>query len=259
MRLRRFAALFALLPYSACQPAQRSLAPLPAGGIHVLFIGNSLTYVNDLPWTVTNLAAFSGDTVRSAVVAFPDFALEDHVSEGTAVKAINLGGWKYVVLQQGPSSLDTSRANLIFWTKYFDQLIRLTGATTALYSVWPALENFSTFQRSIDSYQLAAQAVNGLFLPGGAAWLAAWARDSTLQLYNSDGLHASPLGTYLVALVMYERLTGRDARNLPLTVAVGGATLSVPEATVRLLQDAAHETNARYAAALVRQAPGPEP
>ena len=56
------------------------------------------------------------------------FALEDHGNDGTAVKAIDLGGWKHVVRQQGPSLLDTSRANLIFWTKYFDEIIHPTGA-----------------------------------------------------------------------------------------------------------------------------------
>jgi hypothetical protein len=232
----------------------RDLAPLvprPPSGMRVLFIGNSLTYVNDLPWTVSNLAALTGDTLQTAQVAFPDYALEDHATQGDAVRAINHGGWQYVVLQQGPSSLDSSRQTLIKWTVYFDRIIRSTGAHTALYMVWPSVDNFSTFPRAIDSYKVAAKAVNGLLLPGGAAWLAAWAKDSTLQLYAPDGLHASPLGTYLVALVIYERLTGRDARNLPLRVSVGGATFSVPNSTVRLLQNSAHETNVRFSPALV--------
>jgi hypothetical protein len=62
-----------------------------------------------------------------------------------------------------------------------------------------------------------------------------------------DGLHPAPLGTYLAALVIYEQVTGHDARNLPARVIVAGQQLSVPEATIRLLQRAAHETNAQYA------------
>ena len=94
-------------------PGPDPLSPLPAGGIHVLFIGNSLTYVNELPRTVADLVASTGDTLRAAEVVFPDFALVDHISVGTAMQAIRLGGWKYVVLQQGPSSVQINRDSLI--------------------------------------------------------------------------------------------------------------------------------------------------
>jgi hypothetical protein len=246
--VRTCLALFGALASLQCQSASRVLAPLPAGGTHVLFIGNSLTYVNDLPSTVAALALASGDTIRVAQVAFADYALVDHVADGTAIKAIRLGGWHYVVLQQGPSSVQVNRDSLILMTQYFDTYIRSSGARTALFSVWPAIGNYSTFPRAIESYQLAAAAVNGVYLPVGAAWLAAWAKDSTLQLYSSDGLHPSELGTYLAALVMYERFTGKDAREMPAQAVVAGTTLAgVPAATVRLLQAAAHETNAQAA------------
>jgi hypothetical protein len=67
--------------------------PRPPNGMRVLFIGNSLTYVNDLPWTVSNLAARTRDAVQTAQFAFPDYALEDHAMQGDAVRAINHGGW----------------------------------------------------------------------------------------------------------------------------------------------------------------------
>jgi hypothetical protein len=59
-------------------------------------------------------------------------------------------------------------------------------------------------------------------------------------------LHPTPLGTYLAALVIYERLTGHDARLLPGVAVVDGRQLNTPEVTVRLLQRAAHETNALF-------------
>src|SRR4051812_7618847 len=78
--------------------------PLPAGGHHVLFIGNSLTYVNDLPATVAAIAQSVGDTIRFATEAGPNLALIDHLQGGSAAVAqIKLGGWEYVVLQQGPT------------------------------------------------------------------------------------------------------------------------------------------------------------
>src|SRR4051812_27312281 len=60
--------------------AGAATTPLAAGGVHVLFIGNSLTYTNDLPRTVEQIAASAGDTIRTRAVALPDFALIDHVN-----------------------------------------------------------------------------------------------------------------------------------------------------------------------------------
>jgi hypothetical protein len=51
-----------------------------------------------------------------------------------------------------------------------------------------------------------ARRVNGLLLPAGDAWHAAWAEDSGLPLYGPDGFHPSSMGTYLAALVIYEQL-----------------------------------------------------
>ena len=35
------------------------------------------------------------------------------------------------------------------------------------------------------------------------------------SLYGADGFHPSPAGPFLAALVVYERITGRDPRTLP--------------------------------------------
>lgn len=238
---------FALVSVNACSFMSKSLEPLPPGGIHVLFVGNSLTYVNDLPGTVAALGASVGDTIRVSDATGPDLALIDHLNGGSnAVAQIQLGGWKYVVLQQGPSTLSINRDSLILWTKMFDPYIKAAGARAALLMVWPSSDRAAFFDDVRISYQQAAQAVNGMFMPAGQAWLAAWANDPSLQLYGSDGYHPSALGTYVAALVIYERVTGHDARLLPSRAVVGGTSLSTPETTVRLLQAAAHAANAQF-------------
>lgn len=228
-----------------CLRGPVALEPLPPGGIRVLFIGNSLTYYNDLPGTVAALAITTGDTIRARSVSFPDYALVDHLRQGSAVTAIKSDKWNYVVLQQGPSSLQVNRDSLIDMTKLFDASIKQAGAKTALFSVWPQTSNYSTFPRAIESYRLAALAVGGVYLPVGAAWQTALDENSSLPLYSNDGLHPSELGTYLAALVMYERFTGKDARLLSAEASVGGRPISgISAATVRKLQEIAHAENA---------------
>ena len=220
--------------------------PLPAGGLHVLFVGNSLTYTNDLPGTVAALGALVGDTIRVASATGPDLALIDHLNgRSSALEQIRQDGWQFVVLQQGPSSLPVSRDSLVLWTAAFDPFIRAVGARPALFMVWPSRERQAAFDAVHQSYLLASRAVHGLFMPAGVAWLRAWTVDSTLPLYGPDGFHPAPLGTYLAALVIYERLTGHDARALPARILVGGRELSFSSATARLLQAAAHEADAQ--------------
>ena len=74
-----------------------------------------------------------------------------------------------------------------------------------------------------------------------------WAVDPSLQLYSSDGLHPTPLGTYLAALVIYERITGHDARSLPTRAIVAGSDLGLADTKVRQLQSAAHAANQQFA------------
>src|SRR3954469_4414809 len=75
--------------------------PLADGGHHVLFIGNSLTYTNDLPGTVSDLARSVGDTIRVKSVALPNFAVIDHaLGQSNATDVIKSQDWEFVVLQQ---------------------------------------------------------------------------------------------------------------------------------------------------------------
>ena len=224
-----------------------SSGPELTGGIRVLFVGNSLTYVNDLPRTLSDMALTVGDTIQVRSVSAPNFALIDHYRGGSdALNEINLGRWNFVVLQQGPSTTAINRDSLILTAKLFEPHIRGAGATPALYMVWPTTDRLAFFDEARISYQMAAAGVNGIFMPAGKAWQTAWATDPSLAFYQPDGLHPTPLGTYVAALVIYERLTGHDARQLPGVAVVDGSRLSTPEATVRLLQRAAHETNALY-------------
>jgi hypothetical protein len=247
-RLSGVRLFFLLLLGSVSCLGQKIAGPLPAGGIHVLFVGNSLTYVNDLPGTVAALGELSGDTIRVAASVGANLALVDHLNGGSdAVARIEQGGWNFVVLQQGPSTVPINRDSLILWTQWFDPYIRKANAKPALLMVWPSSDRYAYFDEVRKSYQQAAQAVNGVFIPAGEGWLQAWAADASLSLYGSDGYHPSVLGTYVAALVVYERVTGKDCRSLPATaLASGGYDLKLPEALVRKLQAAAHEANALY-------------
>jgi hypothetical protein len=234
------------LSLAACLSSAISGPQLSGSGTPVLFIGNSLTYVNDLPGIVQALAdSAGGPAIAVETVAFPDYALIDHWNEGSAAgharAEIAKGGWKFVVLQQGPSSTEVNRDTLRLATRMFAQEMSKFGATAALLSAWPTVDRRQDFPRAIESYTLAAGDVNGVLLPVAAAWLAAWRRDSTLALY-SDGLHPSIDGSYLSALAIYAVLEHRTPMGLPSRLRLrSGAAVFVDQKIAGILQAAAAE------------------
>jgi hypothetical protein len=236
-------ALFAVL--GCVSPNSQTVEPLPPGGTHVLFIGNSLTYYHDLPGIVVWLSALSGDTIRAAMLAKPNYALVDHLADGGARTAIRGEPWHVVVMQQGSSALEEGRSLLYAGVDSLAPAIRAAGAKPALFEVWPSRERAFDVSGVRESYRTAALRVNGDFYPAGTAWQEAWRRDVSLVLYESDGLHPSATGSFLCALVMYEHLTGKDARALPTVAYADGGLLALPAPTIRLLQEAAHAANAQ--------------
>jgi hypothetical protein len=223
--------------------------PIPGDGRKILFIGNSLTYVNDVPAIVRALADSDGTKLDVRTVAHPDYALEDHWALGEAQREIARGGWELVVMQQGPSSVEENRANLREWTKRYATEIARVGATPALYSVWPTAGRRQDFDRAIESYRLAAADVHGVMMPVASAWLAAWRRDASLELYAADGLHATPLGSYLAALVIYARISGHSPVGLSTRVQPAAQPVLDVGAHASLLQAAAAEALAAMPAA----------
>lgn len=96
-----------LLGAAQCQSGTSVAPPATGPAAHrVLFIGNSLTYVNDLPGTLVAVAATDGVSIAVSSVALPNYALIDHIDPPTArgaLERISGAPWNFVVLQQGPT------------------------------------------------------------------------------------------------------------------------------------------------------------
>ncbi len=202
---------------AACLLLQPAITPA-----RILFVGNSLTYENDLPGMVCLLARSAGRSVVCESVALPDYGLEQHWQSGGARKAIAGGRWDVVVLQQGPSALPESRRVLVDYTRRFDTDIKKAGAKTALYMVWPSRQRRGDVEAVSQSYRAAARSVGGLLLPVGDAWRSASAVAPDLPLYSADGFHPSGVGTYLAALVVYRGLFGVPAPAMPILGGTAG-------------------------------------
>ncbi len=213
---RRFmlAAMGVFALFSGCSLATApATVPVSGSGTRVLFIGNSYLYFNDIPGMVQSLAdSAKGETLAIAVVALPNYALIDHWNSGSARATVAAGQWKWVVLQQGPSTTQLNRDTLRLAASLFAGEIAKSKGTPAMFAAWPTSDRPQDFDRATESYTLAAGDVNGLLLPVAAAWVSASKRDPSIQLY-ADGLHPSVEGAYLSSLVLYAKLLGKDPRS----------------------------------------------
>lgn len=248
--MKKLLVLLAPLLAMACLPnplgtGPANVDPSTPHAAHVLFIGNSLTAQNDLPGVFADLAIAGGYDVGVGTVAYPNTALIDYVSDRDVMGIIDRGGWDFVVLQQGTTSLPVCRDTLVLAAQIMSPRIRAAGGKPAIMMSWPSSDRQFAFPAVHDSYALAAQAVAGLFLPVGDAWLEAWKANPEQALYGGDGYHPGAQGTYLAALVIYEKLSGKDARDLPVNLTVGAYRIQLSSETVRALQKAAHDANAR--------------
>jgi hypothetical protein len=204
----------------ACGSSDGITGPPAGEGPAILFIGNSLTYFNDMPDIVAaiSLGAEDDPPLRVGMVAFPNFSLEDHWNRGDALEAIDEGGWDVVVLQQGPSTLPASRDHLVEWAVRFAERIRSAGAEPALLSVWPTDGTEAGYDATLASYLAAAEAADGILIPAGEAWREALARDSELSLTIIDGFHPSLLGSVIAAYSTWHAIIGRSPVGLPLEI-----------------------------------------
>ena len=222
--------------------------------LRVLFIGNSLTYWNDLPELVRALADASNTRpISTDMVAQANFALIDHFTMSDALSVVREGRFDVVVLQQGPSSLAVNRDSLRMWTADWAGEIRAGGGWPALFAVWPNATNFSSFAAVSESYRLAADDVNGLFFPVGDTWLATWEQRADAPLYDADQFHPGLAGSYAAAVVIVSVLTGRSPTSLATEFTMPtGLAVRFDDGIAETIQTAATEILSRVGSQPVR-------
>src|SRR6266511_635751 len=73
--------------------------------VHVLFVGNSYTYADDIPWITTQLAASRKQpkTLEVEMIAFPGASLQSHWEKDDVTRRLEQSKWDYVVLQEQSS------------------------------------------------------------------------------------------------------------------------------------------------------------
>ena len=192
----------------------------------VLFIGNSYTYVNNLPQVIADIANAMGDTLTHDSSTPGGYTLNLHTSNVTTLSKINAQSWDFVVLQEQSQlpSFDPPQVSIDVYpyARQLDSLILVNDSCTEtfFYMTWGRqngdLSNCSTYpavctyngmqQRLRDSYVQMSVDNNVSVSPVGVAWKIVRDNYPGINLYQADESHPSIYGTYLAACVFYSSL-----------------------------------------------------
>jgi hypothetical protein len=217
--MRRLLALWLLVILAlGCAPASAAGCGSAADGqacTRILFIGNSYTYVNDLPTMVGELARSGGHRVETAMAAEGGFTFVDHVASSATQTKLGSTKWDLVVLQEQSEipSVDRFRSDQMYpAARQLVHTVRFAGAKPLFFLTWAhrdgwpenGLRDYRTMQAAIvDGYQGIANEIFVPIAPVGVAWAAVVAADPRPGLWQDDGTHPTAKGTYLAACVFY--------------------------------------------------------
>jgi hypothetical protein len=207
--------------------------PSAKSSLNVLFIGNSFTARNGLPEMVAALAAASGMRMDHRLISAGGASLRMHWNKGEAQRAIEGGGYDYVVLQEQSTLPVKNAARMHENVRLFHPVIEEAGAKTALYMTWARQHSPSTQQAITVAYESIAAETGATLVPVGVAWQRFLAGHSEPTLYDRDQSHPAVAGSYLAACVFFATLFGRS----PVGIESEVNGLGLPE--TKLLQRAA--------------------
>jgi len=174
--------------------------------ISVLFIGNSFTQRNDLPFLIASMAVQRGIGLKHELISAGGASLKRHWNAGPAVRAIRSGSYDFVVLQEQSTLPVKNAARMADSIRLFDGVIKQAGATTALFMTW-AREHSPQHQELIaDAYNSIGKEIGARVVPVGLAWQRFISKRDRSLLYDADQSHPSLAGSYLAACVFITTL-----------------------------------------------------
>ncbi|HEY4583490.1 MAG TPA: SGNH/GDSL hydrolase family protein [Lysobacter sp.] len=211
------------------------VAARPARPERVLFVGNSLTYVGNLPAVFASLAASNGREVQADMIVKGGATLAQRAADGSVARALREGRYPVLVLQErggdltcafGPESCTASREAIA-------QLARLAKSRNARVFL------LGTYQSDPRASRRLVMAESGAASEAGVAYVEVSetlqrlkTRTFGLRWFAPDGLHPGPLVTLLDAVQLYRGVFGGLPAPGALTVRapIYGSTSGLTEA-----------------------------
>jgi len=213
--------------------------------INLLFIGNSHTYLNQMPRMLVALADVDarGFKLKAEQSTGRGVSLEWHWNNPPTREMIASRRWDYVVLQDRSGGPLEALESFQRHARMLDEEIKKQLARTILFMTWANRSRPETQSLLADAYANVARELDAILAPVGLAWQQVQKLIPGLDLYHPDGRHANPIGSYLTACVFYAAVFNASPEGLPGNILIEGKVrLDLDQDTARSLQKIAFDT-----------------
>ncbi|MCE1254111.1 MAG: hypothetical protein LWX83_11255 [Anaerolineae bacterium] len=216
-----------LIFLSGCAPQYSCLWQGSGNTQNVLFIGNSYTFTNDLPGSLSQLACSAGHKLATDMAAEGGWTLAEHAASDKTLEKIKQKKWDRVVLQDQsilPAFMDYRTQKMYPAVRLLAGKITQNGSQMMLFNTWAHRNGLPEYgiTSTLDMQSRLNAAYGGIGLelgapivPVGKAWMKAVSAPYSLDLWQEDGSHPNPLGTYLTACVFYASIYQESPSGLP--------------------------------------------
>lgn len=182
----------------------------------ILFVGNSLTYTNNMPKMLEYIGKQHGVTIKTKSLCFPNYAIIDHINEGKLQKLLAKKQFDYLIIQQGPFSQAEGKRMLIQDGATIQALCEKYNTKLSYFMVWPSVRYYHTFDKVIENYKSAAKQNNAFLFPAGNIWKEYNTYKDKESLYGLDNFHPSTAGSFAAALTIFHQLyPTKNLQQLP--------------------------------------------
>lgn len=185
--------------------------------IKVLFIGNSLTYYNNLPQVVDAMAKSQGDFIDTRHTTIGGSTLENHWKQekgSQARKMLDNQKWDFVVFNNHSSSAVKNPKKFFEYSKKFADLVREKGAEPIFMMTWAYKSNPLMLSTIKKRHKELSKLTNSDYIPGGTLFAKSIKHRPDLDLF-ADDRHPSKNGTYLLGLAFYKYFSGKKVTKIP--------------------------------------------
>ena len=203
-----------------------------------LFIGNSATYVNDIPATLAALCAKKGITITQKQIVPGGSTLEQHAANAQVLAEI-AKGYDAVFIQENGNSIvsEAERAKSRAAIKKLGDAVHAGGALFFFYVRPPygkdlaGYKNFDQCKVFDDHFTPAAEKYDAHCVYVNRAFAYA-IKHLNYNLWGDDNAHTNTHGAYLAVCTFYATLFGKSATELE-------PAYGLPAADAKALQEAA--------------------
>ncbi len=207
-------------------------APKPSVGERpkILFVGNSHMFYNDLSGTFVRIADAFGHRSDVYELSKGYYTLKRYANPEDELgalfdKTVTGKKWDFVVLQESTGIVLSASVDedMYPYARTLDEKVKSAGGQTAFLMTWAPKngikDGFKKQSREqlqsvlAENYMEISGELDDLVIPAGIGFMRCMEQYPEIELWDADGQHPSPAGTYLAACTAYAVVYQQSPEN----------------------------------------------